>query len=103
MSTHAPSNIPSPPHTHTYTQTHTYTAHSSKFFAGMLTACDTTRLHVEESRDCMEPVLAAMRGSPPAATYDTRSTGCWAVYKKVRASGAAVEGCRGRRGYAHIQ
>ncbi|KAG2442181.1 hypothetical protein HYH02_009669 [Chlamydomonas schloesseri] len=56
---------------------------SSKFFAGMLTACDTTRLHVEESRDCMEPVLAAMRGSPPAATYDTRSTSCWAVYKKV--------------------
>ncbi|GFR44155.1 hypothetical protein Agub_g5322, partial [Astrephomene gubernaculifera] len=56
---------------------------SSKFFAGMLTACDTTRLHVEETRETMEPVLLVMRGSPPASTFDTRSTACWAVFKKV--------------------
>ncbi|KAG2492007.1 hypothetical protein HYH03_009737 [Edaphochlamys debaryana] len=56
---------------------------SSKFFAGMLTTCDTTRLHVEETRDTMELVLSVMRGTPPAATFDTRSAACWAAYKRV--------------------
>ncbi|GLC34389.1 hypothetical protein PLESTB_000734100 [Pleodorina starrii] len=56
---------------------------SSKFFAGMLTACDTTRLHVEETRDVMEFVLIVMRGSPPNSTFDTRSTGCWSIFKKI--------------------
>ncbi|EFJ47191.1 hypothetical protein VOLCADRAFT_92387 [Volvox carteri f. nagariensis] len=56
---------------------------SSKFFAGMLTTCDTTRLHVEENREVMESVLTVMRGSPPANTFDTRSTACWAIFKKI--------------------
>ncbi|KXZ54672.1 hypothetical protein GPECTOR_4g738 [Gonium pectorale] len=49
----------------------------------MLTACDTTRLHVEETREMMEPVLAVIRGLPPSSTYDEKSVACWSVYKKV--------------------
>ncbi|GLI67210.1 hypothetical protein VaNZ11_011133 [Volvox africanus] len=56
---------------------------SSKFFAGMLTACDATRLQVEENREVMESVLIVMRGSPPVNTFDTRSTACWSIFKKI--------------------
>lgn len=52
-------------------------------FQGMLVACDTGRLHVEETADILGTVLAVMAGQQAPGTYDVRSTACWSTYKKV--------------------
>ncbi len=66
-----------------------YTVHSAflsaptTVFQGMLVACDTGRLHVEETADTLGTVLAVMAGQQAPGTYDVRSTACWSTYKKV--------------------
>lgn len=56
---------------------------SSKVFAELLNSCDTGRLNFDETKENLDALLRVIKGCPLDDTFNTRSSVCWSIYKRI--------------------